>query len=129
MDDQPSKSSCDECILKLKQTMAFTIWRRARLNSLAIIILLLGLGTGDLIYWRAGTDDAPTDDEVLADQEQSKAYQREIERNVGAFGALMARWSDSLAELGQPKPLALTIMIVSCAVAGGCFWVASRQPE
>ena len=109
--------------------MAFTIWRRARLNALGIIVLLAGVGTGDFIYWRARTDDAPTDAEVLAEQTQSKAYQREVERNVGAFGALMAQWSDTLAELGQPRPLAITIMIVSCATAGGCFWVASRQPH
>ena len=109
--------------------MAFTIWRRDRLNSLGIIVLLLGVGTGDLIYWLASTSDAPTNADVLAEQTQSKVYQREVERNVGAFGALMAQWSDALAELGQPKPLAVTIMIVSCAAAGGCFWVASRQPD
>ena len=109
--------------------MAFTIWRRARLNTLGVIILLMGVGTGDLVYWLAGSDDAPTDRDVLAEQKQSKVYEREVERNVGAFGALMARWSDALAELGEPKPLAVTIMVVSCAAAGGCFWVASRQPD
>ena len=109
--------------------MPFTIWRRARLNALGIIVLLVGVGSGDLIYFLAGPDDTPTDDAVLAEQEQSKAYQREVERNVGAFGALMAQWSDALAELGKPRPLAVTIMIVSCAAAGGCFWVASRQPD
>ena len=109
--------------------MAFTIWRRARLNTLGIIILLVGVGTGDFVYWLSGTHDAPTDDGVLAEQEQSKAYQAAVERNVGTFGALMAQWSDALAGLGQPKPLAVTIMIVSCAAAGGCLWVASRQPK
>ena len=109
--------------------MPFTIWRRARLNALGIIVLLVGVGIGDLVYWLAGTDDAPTDDDVLAEQEQSKAYQADVERNVGPVGALMARWSDALAGLGQPKPLAITIMIVSCAAAGGCFWVAARQPD
>ena len=109
--------------------MAFTIWRRTRLNALGIIILLVGIGTGDLIYCLAKTDDAPTDDDVLALQVQSKAYQRAVQQNVGAFGALLSQWSDALAELGQPKPLAVTIMVVSCVTAGGCFWVASRQPE
>ena len=109
--------------------MAFTIWRRARLNALGIIVLLVGVGTGDLVYWLVGAHDAPTDDSVLAEQEQSKAYQAAVERNDGTIGALMAQWSDALAELGQPKPLAVTIMIVSCAAAGGCFWVASRQPK
>ena len=108
--------------------MAFTIWRRARLNALGVIILLVGVGIGDLVYWLKGTDDAPTDFDVLAEQMHSKAYERDVERNVGAFGALMAQWSDTLAELGHPKGLALTIMVISCATAGGCFWVASRQP-
>ena len=108
--------------------MAFTIWRRARLNTLGVIVLLVGMSTGDLVYWLAGTHDTPADD-VLAEQMQSKAYQASVERNVGAFGALMAQWSDALAELGQPRPLAVTIMVVSCAAAGGCFWVASRQPH
>ena len=89
----------------------------------------MGVGSGDLLYWLTGTNDAPTDDDVLAEQMQSKIYQREVERNVGAFGALMAQWADALAELGKPKSLALTIMIVSCATAGGCFWVASRQRD
>ena len=109
--------------------MAWTIWRRARLNTLAVFILLAGVGGGDLLYWLAGKDDTPTDADVLAEQMQSKAYQREVERNVGAFGALLAQGSDAFAELGQPKPLAVTIMIVSCAAAGGCFWMASRQPD
>ena len=109
--------------------MAWTIWRRARLNALGIIVLLVGMGIGDLVYWLAGAPDAPTDDDVLAVQMESKAYQAAVERNVGTFGALMARWADAFAELGQPRPLAVTIMIVSCATAGGCFWVASRQPD
>ena len=108
--------------------MAFTIWRRARLNALGMIVLLAGVGTGDLLYWLAGTDNAPTDAEALPMQTHSKAYERDLERNVGKFGVLMAQGSDALAELGEPKPLAVTIMIVSCVAAGGCFWVASRQP-
>ena len=109
--------------------MAFTIWRRARLNAIGIIVLLVGLGMGDLIYWLARTDNTPGDDAIFAEQEQSKAYQREVERNVGKFGALMSRWSDAVAELGTPKGFAVALMAVSCVTAGGCFWVASRQPE
>lgn len=109
--------------------MAFTIWRRARLNAIAIIILVAGLGTGDLVYWLARADDTTSDDAVLAEQEQSKAYQREVEHNVGKFGALLGQWSDALAGLGTPRGIAVTIMVLSCASAAGCFWVASRQPE
>ncbi len=109
--------------------MAFNLWRRARLKALGIIVLVVGIGTGDLIYWLAWADHAPGDDDVLFEQEHSKAYQRELERNVGTFGALMAQWEDDIEGLGQPRPLAITIMVVSCVTAAGCFWVASRQPE
>ena len=107
--------------------MAFTIWRRARLNALGILILVMGIGTGSLLYWLAGRSDMSSDDDVLAEQQQSKAYQAQMERNVGAVGALLAGWSDTLAEFGEPKGIAVTTMVVSCAAAGGSFWVASRQ--
>lgn len=109
--------------------MALATRRRANLRTLGIIVLLAGLAAGAFTYWRAGADDATTDDEVLFEQEQSKAYQRELERNVGPFGALVARWEANIGELGQPRPLAVTIMVVSCAVAGGCFWAAARQTD
>ena len=109
--------------------MAFTLWRRARLNALGTVVLLAGVGIGGLLYQHARVDEAPSDDDVLFEQEQSKAYQREVERNVGAVGALMAHWDEALEGLGKPRPLAVTIMVVSCAAAAGCFWVASRQPE
>lgn len=107
--------------------MGFTIWRRARLNALGIIVLLVGLGTSGLIYWHAPTNDGLTDKEVLLEQSQSKAYHLGLERNVGSVGVLMAQWDDAIEELGQPRPLAVTITIVSCLTAAGCFWMASRQ--
>ena len=103
--------------------------RRSFLNYLGIAILLAGMVIGDFVYWR-GLQNAPPDDsdDPLASPENSRVYQQGVERNVGVFGLLMVEFSDAVATLGEPRPLAITIMVVSCLAAGGCFLVAARLP-
>jgi len=109
--------------------MQSSISRRSLLNYAGVAILIAGIGTGEFIYWRSlqgGTGSGTGDDSLilLAD---SKAYDRQMEVNAGTFGLIMDQWMRSVAKLGEPGPLAITISVVSILAAGGCFLVASRQ--
>jgi hypothetical protein len=104
--------------------------QRSLLNYAGIIILVAGLCLGEFIYWRSlhsGAGDAGED--PLQWQYDSRAYQREIAVNVGTFGLITDQWSRAIAGLKEPRPLAITITIVSMLAAGGCFIVASRMPR
>ena len=103
--------------------------RRSFVNHLGIAILLAGMSIGCFIYWRSlQGDPGAGDDDALAALEDSRAYQQGVERNVGAFGLLMVQCTDAVAKLGEPRPLAITIMVAANLAAGGCFLVAARLP-
>ena len=103
--------------------------RRSFVNYLGIVILLAGMSVGCFIYWRSlQGDQGAADDDALAELENSRAYQQGVERNVGALGLLMVQCSDAVATLGEPRPLAITIMVAANLAAGGCFLVAARLP-
>jgi len=104
-----------------------SILRRSMLNSIGIAILIIGLGSAEFIYWRslksasdAGFEDSPYD---------SRVYQQDVERTIGVFGLIMDEFSRTMAKLGEPGPLAITIAAGSLLAAGGCFFVASRMPR
>jgi hypothetical protein len=101
--------------------------RRSFLNRLGIGILIVGMGTGEFIYTRSlhkrEVDDAAAD----ASPYDSRTYKRSMERVSGKFGALMDRWMQTIAGLGEPKPLAITIGAISMLTAGGCFLLAARM--
>ena len=104
--------------------------RRSLLNYIGVFILLAGMSAGDFIYWRSlqkgsGNEDA----DPLVSQYDSRVYQRDLQRYVGTFGLIMDQWSRAAAKLGQPKPLAITITVISMLAAGGCFMMASRIPR
>lgn len=98
--------------------------RRSLLNYIGLAILIVGMATGEFIYWRSTGSASETDD---ADSPyQSRVYEQTVERTVGVAGLLTDQWSRSLA---KPRPLAITIAVVSMLAAGGCFAVASRFPR
>jgi hypothetical protein len=100
--------------------------RRSLLNYIGIAILIAGMATGEFIYWRSLHEDTPAED---ADSPyNSRVYEQTIERTIGVFGVIMDQWSRSLAKLEEPKPLAITIVVVSMLGAGGCFLAAARMP-
>jgi hypothetical protein len=104
--------------------------RRSLLNYIGIFILMVGMGVGEFIYWRGLQGGSGTDDgDPLLSQYDSRLYQRDVQRYVGTFGLIMDQWSRAAAELGQPKPLAITITVISMLAAGGCFMMASRIPR
>jgi len=100
--------------------------RRSLLNYIGIAILIAGMGTGEFIYWRSLKSDSATDD---ADSPyESRVYEQDVQRTIGVFGLIMDECSRAVAKLGEPRPLAITIAMVSMFAAGGCFLVASRMP-
>lgn len=110
--------------------MQSSISRRSVLNYIGIGVLLVGMVTAEFIYWRSlGRPSQDDDDASLDSPYGSKVYQQDVERYVGTFGLLMDEWSRAAASLGEPKPLAITIVVVSIVVSGGCFLSASRMPR
>jgi hypothetical protein len=104
--------------------------RRSLLNYIGIFILLAGVGVGEFIYWRSLQGGSGTDDEYpVLSQYDSRVYQRNVQMYVGKFGLIMDQWSRAAAKLGEPRPLAITITVVSTLAAGGCFMMASRMPR
>jgi hypothetical protein len=104
--------------------------RRSLLNYIGIFILLAGMGIGEFIYWRSLQGGSGTDAEnPLLSQYDSRVYQRDVQMYVGTFGLIMDQLSRAAAKLGGPKPLAITITVLSLLAAGGCFLAASRMPR
>ena len=100
--------------------------RRSLLNYIGLCILIAGMASGELIYWRSlhAPPAAAEDGESPYD---SRAYQQEVLRTIGVFGSVMDQWDRSLATLREPRKLAVIIVIVSLLASGACFYTASRQ--
>ncbi|HWB58431.1 MAG TPA: hypothetical protein VG733_03025 [Chthoniobacteraceae bacterium] len=93
--------------------------RRSLFNYAGIAILMLGLATGEFIYWRATQNDDP-------DIAGTKSYELQVEENTGVFGIITAEIDRVFTD---PKAMAVAIWVISAAAAGGCFLVASRMPR
>jgi hypothetical protein len=100
--------------------------RHSLLNYIGLVILLAGLGAAEFIYWRSLQNvSIPID----ADSPyNSKVYEQTVERTVGIFGVIMDGWTRLMANLQEPRPLAITIAVVSILASSGCFLAASRIP-
>lgn len=106
------------------------ISRRSLLNYIGLFILVAGIGVGEFIYWRSLQSGSEREEgDPLFSQYDSRAYQRQVQTYVGTFGLIMDQWSRAIAELREPKPLAITISALSVLAAGGCFIAASRMPR
>jgi hypothetical protein len=104
-----------------------SIPRRSLLNYIGVAILIFGMATAEFVYWRSLQQPAPPED---ADSPyNTKVYEQEMEKNVGVFGVIMDQWARSAATLEEPRPLAITIGVVSMLAGGGCFAAAARMPR
>ena len=104
--------------------------QRSLLNYAGIAILMAGMLTGELIYWRSlHAPDSTSDRDLLLTPESARAYERAVQTNTGTFGLIMVQISHAIGKLTEPKPLAITICSVSALAAGGCFLAASRKPR
>jgi hypothetical protein len=103
---------------------------RATLNTLGVIILLLGLAAAGIILWHAQhRSSQPTfslqggwQDTTLS-REDSKRSNRDIEMYYGKIGLLSVKVQDWFAE---PASLALIIASLSTLTALALFLAANR---
>jgi flagellar basal body-associated protein FliL len=108
---------------------------RATLNTLGVVILILGLGVAGIIYWTGHTRstrqsnnqatsslDGSWHDTTLS-REDSKRANRDIEMYYGRVGMLSVRLQDWFTE---PASQALTIAIVATLTALALFLTAHR---
>jgi len=86
-------------------------------------ILIVGMGAGGILYSRSVQSEVVEDDDALYD---SRKNIRETEKLTGKFGVLTAEWTQSISKLCEPRPLAISVCVVSVFAAGGCFVMASR---
>lgn len=98
---------------------------RSLLNYIGIAILILGLASGEFIYWRSLKNATADDADSPYD---SRVYEQDVERTIGVFGLIMDEISRSIGRLREPGPMGITVAVVSVVAAGGCFFVASRMP-
>lgn len=107
--------------------MPSSISRRSLLNYIGIGILLAGMAAGEFIYWRGLQENSSAAEEMSP--YDSRVYEQDVQRYVGVFGLLMDQWSRALGKLREPKPLGITIIVLSLLAAGACFLAASRFPR
>lgn len=100
---------------------------RALFRRCGSIILFAGICLAAFVYWSApsGTDTVVSADSALA-PDDSRRYAHDTQVYFGKTGALADKWTRTVASWGQPKPLAITIIVVSGLLAGGCFLAARR---
>jgi hypothetical protein len=93
--------------------------RPARLRTIGLLVLLLGLSGAAVVYWTG----APPPD-YAGDPDTARAYKtgsRNLEINFGRMGLLA---DDLLTELQYPGAQALLIAAASILAAAGCFFFA-----
>ena len=91
----------------------------ARLRTIGLVVLLLGLSGAAVVYWTG----APLPD-YADDPDTARAYKtesRNLEINFGKMGLLA---NDLMTDLQYPGTQALIIATVSILAAGGCFYFA-----
>jgi len=110
--------------------MYLTPARRTLLNRFGAVVLFVGICLGAFLYWSAPPardgSDTVYDDSTLS-PEDTRRYVHDTEVNFGKVGMLVDGWTRAVATLGKPRPLGITIIIVSALVAGGCFLAGAEK--
>lgn len=112
--------------------MPLTPARRTLFKEIALVILVAGFCLGGLVYHSAPptVNDAGADsvsDDSSLPPEDTRRYSHDTEVNLGQLGLLVDKSGRAVAKLAQPRPLAITIIVVSLLAAGGCFIVAAQK--
>lgn len=96
---------------------------RALLQRCGAVVLFVGICLAALIYWSAPMTPSPlmADDDASLPPEETRRYAHDTEVNFGKVGLLADK---GMRRLGEPKTLAITIVVVSGVLAGGCFLVS-----
>jgi flagellar basal body-associated protein FliL len=93
--------------------------RAARLRTIGVIVLVLGLGSAGLVYWLGTRSPDVMDD--LSMVGYNKAQTRQMGMLYGKMGPVIEEWFD---DLKQPGTQAKIIVVVSTLIAAGCFYFA-----
>jgi hypothetical protein len=91
----------------------------ARLRSIGVIVLLLGIGSACIVYWVGIRSADLSDDPSMA--RDNIAASRQMGILYGKMGLLIDDWSD---ELKRPGTQAIIIAAAATLVALGCFYFA-----
>jgi len=112
--------------------MQLTAERRTLLNQIGLVTLVAGLCLGGLIYRSAPADkgggslDSVAEDASLS-PEDTRRYSHATELNFGKAGMLLDKGMRVASKLGEHRPLAVTIILLSILSASGCFIVAAQK--
>jgi hypothetical protein len=107
--------------------------KHTRLNTIGVIVLLLGLVGACIVYaigqahsaeQTAGGDGSWQDGSLSPTD--SKSFSHDVQMNNGVAGVLVMKWWDLRDELKRPGPMAIMIAAGSAVVACGCFLAAKR---
>jgi hypothetical protein len=108
--------------------------RRATLNTIGVVVLVLGIAVAGLVY-ESGQKSSGVQPKAHADgdwvdqslsTEDSKASTRDVEEYYGSLGMFAIRAEDWFANLGRPGPLAGLVATAAALTALGCFIAAKR---
>ena len=94
---------------------------KTRLNLIAAIILLIGVGSSVLIYFAA---DNAADNALINDFEQSKRYRHDLELTGGKTIVLASELANWFEGLWHGESLAYTVAFISIGVSMMVFFVA-----
>jgi hypothetical protein len=94
----------------------------ARLRTIGLIVLLLGIGSAGLVYWRGTRAASLADDPSMAGF--NKADRRQMEMLYGQMGLMT---QDLLEDLKRPGTQAVIIVAVAALFASGCFYFAPSE--
>ncbi len=97
--------------------------QQIRLYMLALIILVVGLGSSVAIYLNAAE---PADNSLVYDYEHSKKFRHEMEAAGGKLIMLLSETARDIEALFQGKNLAYTIGAMTIVISSGLFYVARQ---
>ena len=89
----------------------------ARLKTIGIMVLFLGIGVAVLVYWLETRSPGLNDDPAMTGY--SRQETRQMETMYGTMGGMT---DDLLNALNRPGVQAAIIAGISVIVAGGCFY-------
>ncbi len=103
------------------------------LRGIGVALLLIGLLVSSLVFVTATPGDmnanGVSSNLYVLTRENSKGYNRELERMGGKSLLLASDLADWFDSLWQGRRLAGTLFLLFTGAAGVCFWASSFPPE
>lgn len=110
--------------------------RRAMLNAVGVVVLLVGIVGAGIVYGvaqnRAAAQSANADGSWQDGSLQpydSKSFSHDVQMYNGTMGVLVVKWWNLCDELKRPGSVAIMIAVGSAVAACACFMAAKRNNE